>query len=463
MNLYVKKVVNRILIFTAMFVMVGALCACDSDVAPSVSSQDTGFMAALPGNYDSMDTAVVVKKDTENSTIQFMTLAIGKYYTLSYDGATTFADKYGNALSLAQVREGDVVDVTFMRSRKRLNSLAVSADMFSYSGVEEFTIHDSGRKITYAGEDYSLSQDIVIIGEKGKCELIDINSVDTLCLIGKDHTIYSIIIEKGHGYLRLAGQSFFVGGWLEVDQSYFYKVEEDMLIPVPTGNISVSISGGGSQGTETITIETGCEYEWDVSKWQAEAQQGTIYFTVDPYNSSVLIDDTEVDVTEAVVLDYGLHQLTVSAEGYITVTKYIKVSADVAYLSVDLEKEGSNSDDTETVSVNSVSDNSVSGNSSAGGDTSQNAETQTGVPTTSVYTTTSDRGLVYIDGPANVEVYLDGVYVGVSPVSFEKPENSAVVTLRLSGYQTRSYTLSFSDDNKDETYSFSDLIAIGDN
>ena len=67
---------------------------------------------------------------------------------------------------------------------------------------------------------------------------------------------------------------------------------------------------------------------------------------------------------------------------------------------------------------------------------------------------------VFIDAPADVEVYVDGNYIGIAPISFPKVEGSIVVTLRLAGYQTRSYTLSIDGQEKDINYSFSSLLTI---
>ena len=68
---------------------------------------------------------------------------------------------------------------------------------------------------------------------------------------------------------------------------------------------------------------------------------------------------------------------------------------------------------------------------------------------------------VYIEAPQGVEVYVDGSYVGIAPVSFPKTEGSVVITLRRSGYQTRSYTITLDDSEKDVNYSFSELQTIG--
>ena len=78
------------------------------------------------------------------------------------------------------------------------------------------------------------------------------------------------------------------------------------------------------------------------------------------------------------------------------------------------------------------------------------------------YLSSSEKYKVYIDAPDGVEAYLDGSYVGVTPVSFNKEPGSHVVTLRKSGYQTRSYTLQIDEEEKDVNYSFTDLIQLED-
>jgi len=71
--------------------------------------------------------------------------------------------------------------------------------------------------------------------------------------------------------------------------------------------------------------------------------------------------------------------------------------------------------------------------------------------------TITDYYKVYIDAPENVEVYLDGNYVGISPCSFRKVAGTHVITLRKTGYESRSYTVQIDDEEKDFSYSFVDL------
>ena len=72
---------------------------------------------------------------------------------------------------------------------------------------------------------------------------------------------------------------------------------------------------------------------------------------------------------------------------------------------------------------------------------------------------TSSYYKVYIDAPTDVEIYLDGNYVGISPCSFKKTSGTHVITLRKEGYVNRSYTVLVDSEEKDISYSFADLIA----
>ena len=139
------------------------------------------------------------------------------------------------------------------------------------------------------------------------------------------------------------------------------------------------------------------------------------------------------------------------AEGYQTVTQYIKVGQENATIQVTLEKQGTKE---ETVSSNDTGN--ISTNTTVSANTTVPSNT-----TVSSNTTASTSGYkVTIDAPTGVEVYIDGNYVGISPISFKKVEGVHVVTLRKTGYSTRSYTINVDSEKKDASFSFSDLTII---
>ncbi len=461
----------RLLLCFGTVLLAGCGQIAETGAGDQQGEYDTGFVAAASGNYDSRDTAIVIGKNTEASTITFKNMELGKYYTLNYDGATSYYDKYGQALSLEQVRVGEIVSVDFLHRAKRLDSLRLSSEVFAFDWVEQFSMETGSREMLLNNETYKLAQDVVVITENGIGDRMDINEADVLRVSGHDHMIESIVIERGHGYLRLANDSFFIGGFLEVDHSKIYQVSEDMLLPVPEGTYEVTISNAGCSGTETITVVRNEEYEWDVSEWQGEAKYGVLVFTVSPSNAKVYIDGRRVDTDAEQELAYGIHQMVVVAEGYQTISKYIRVGEEYSNMDITMEWGGGTSASDNNISSNqeeTVSGNDVSGNTLSGNQVSSNVPSGSAVSAnTSAGGTSSDRTpvsasgyKVTIEGPEGVEVFKDGSYIGLAPVSFPKEAGSYIIILRKNGCQTRSYTITVDDSAKDVSYSFSALLPI---
>lgn len=145
-----KRTVMGILILACTL---GLLTACsvkpDSQTgqpAPAAPQEQpgTGFVPAGPNSYDSADTAVVVKRDAKESTVTLLNLDLGRNYTLSVEGTSNLYDKFGEPMSLEQIRLGDIVDVTFLRSKKRVNTMQISPLSWEYADASRYEI-DLGR------------------------------------------------------------------------------------------------------------------------------------------------------------------------------------------------------------------------------------------------------------------------------------------------------------------------------
>lgn len=422
---------QRIKIGLLSLILIFAFGGCGNTSAPSQSKEsadagkkDTGFVLTGPGTFDSADTAIVTRIDEEDQTITFFNTMVGKKYTLVYDGATAYSDKYGEALSLAQISEGDIVDITFLRSKKRLDTMKLSADCWIAQSIERYEINTTRHDVSIGSDIYKITADTLIFSEGEQIDWMDLNAADVLSFQGIDSTIYSIVVEKGHGYLRLEGDENFIGGWIEVGQTLIKQISEDMLLTVPEGSYEVNINHGSSGGTKSVVISRNEEYTLDISDFKVEEPKvGQVVFALTPFNATLYVDGEKVDASMPVSLEYGVHQLIAVAPGYSTVKSYFKVAAASGGLEVIMEKET----EKEEQSSSSSSSSTVS------------------------------RFVVRIDGPEDVEVYLNGNYIGTSPVSFGKEAGTHIITLRKTGYETRSYTIEVDSEEKDIAYSFADL------
>lgn len=400
------------------------------DATPSPQRIETGFELTGPDSFDSADTAILVDQDAQENTLTFLNLDLGKRYTLSLDGTTRLDDKYGDAISFDQLEKGDIVDIRFLKSKKHLTSLKLSDRAWIYEGASRYEINTVRGEVSIGSETYKLTSNTQFLSEGRNIESMDLNPSDVLTFAGIDSQVLTIRVDKGHGYLRLENDENFVGGWIEIGQAQVQRITEDMLIPVPEGSYQVYISHRGGGGVKNVEIRRNEETLLDIGDLEVpEPQSGMVLFSLTPSSAELYIDGEPVDPSGPVTLEYGLHQMIVRAAGYQSVTQYIRVGQESAAVDVELDANETTETDTESSEESSQSE------------------------------VTDNYYKVYIDAPEGAEVYLDGNYMGISPCSFAKTEGTHVVTLRKTGYTTRSYTIQVDGEQKDISFSFAELVS----
>lgn len=134
------------------------------------------------------------------------------------------------------------------------------------------------------------------------------------------------------------------------------------------------------------------------------------------------MDNEIIKTTYPVRLSLGLHMVTAEAQGYDSLSEYIQVDGEnTLTVKMDLSEQT-------TVSENSISPES---------------EVQ--------------EAQITIEAPGGADVYQDNLYMGIAPVTYPKTPGEHTITLRKTGYITRSHNIIVADDGKDATYSFPDL------
>ncbi len=390
---------------------------------------DTGFVLTGPDSFDSADTAILVNRNEEDDTLTFLNLELGRKYTLSMDGTTRLYDRYGEAVTVGQFEKGDIVDITFLKTKKHLTTMQLSGQAWVYEDVQWYEMNTAKGEVTIGSDLYKLTSNTQYLSAGRSIEPMDLNAADVLSFQGIDKQVLTVRVEKGHGYLRLKNDENFVGGWIEIGQSIIQRITEDMLLTVPEGSYEVNISNKGGGGVKNVVIRRNEESMLDIGDLEIpEPQKGMVLFSLSPSDAELYIDGDKVDASGPITLEYGLHQFIARASGYQSITQYIRVAQESTGVNVVLETLGSG----------------------AGEESSSSGSTSTD--------TLDDYYKVYVDAPAGAEVYLDGNYVGVSPCSFKKVEGVRVITLRKSGYETRSYTVNIDNAEKDLSYSFADLV-----
>ncbi len=395
-------------------------------------------------------TAILTEADYEEKYLILKDPESDKQARLSYDGTTEFIDRYGQGITAKELEYGEVVDVAFSEKNGILKSLTSDTDTWIMTDVNKYSVDEKKGIFTVSGEAYKFTQDLYIYSDETRGEWMNITDLDTLTVRGKDRRIYSVVVKKGHGYIRITNDSYFVGGWIEVGTEVIKPITEDMLLMVPEGDFHVTLTKGGYLGEEDVSIERNKETILDLSRIEIEEVAiGHVEFNIEPDFAQLFVDGDITEHEERVPLEYGIHTIRIEAAGYKPVTTSIKIGSEYANvdISLDLDESGESGENT-------------------GSSASSPSPAPTAVPNpqvtnapSSTYNTNVISGVkkLYVEQPPGADVYLDGNYIGIAPVSTNKVTGNHVITLSKSGYETKSYSVTIENDGNDITFSFSEL------
>ncbi len=385
--------------------------------------------------------------DSENYLIDFYELGSSEIKSLYYDGSTVITDRYGQPLSMVQLQNGDMIHVAYNSTISKAGSITLMPESFSHSDITRYSVENNGTQMSIGDDKYNIDPNSHVFSEGAEITIDQLLTHDGITIQGIDHTIYSVRVDDGHGYLELKGEDALIGGWIEIGQTLISQISDDMLFTVPEGDYTVRLTNPGIEEYRDVTIQRNQITTLDLSAIHSpEPEKGIITFDIKPETAVTEIDGKTIDTSFKIKLPVGVHELKISATGYSTVTEYFEVTGDDLTISIDLIKiteEQTTSYAVPTATPDLTS--SVSGNSLT---TDNNGN---GYNDRRLY------GNIIIDSPNAADVYEDNVYKGRIPVIYPKKAGSHVLTLRKPGYVTVSYTINVPDDGRDQKYAFPEM------
>ncbi len=384
------------------------------------SESETESITEDGKRYSNEDLVIIKAIDLDKLQVTVQRIKDGSEYILNYTSGTSIQSKYGNEMLMSQVRIGEIADVYYNGGTQKLISIRESDKAWENTTVTKWKVSYDYNKIEIGGVAYKYDEKLFIDSNGKAIDIREVSSVDKLIVKGIDKQIYSVIVEKGHGYIKLTDTTNMVGGMIEVGTEIMTVITQDMIILAPEGEYTITASKSGVGGSTTVTVLRDDEVSVSLSSFQGEiTRNGSVNFTVKPdgIEARMYIDGTKVDYTTLVDLSYGKHKVVIKSDLYDDYTAYITV--DSIYINKTFDVSGSTSDETTTAETSKV-------------DTTYNNK-------------------VTVSTPIGASLYLDGVLIGTIPVTFTKVSGSHVMILRQTGYDTVVYNSEFSEDSKDVT------------
>ncbi len=395
-------------------------------------------------SYNVTDIAVLVGKDTDNGRLSLRSKDTGAVYSVNYNGGTKIKSKYGNDIILEKVDIGDIVEAHYIQGTNKLVELLLSDKAWENTMAVNIDVNYDKQILTIGSSNYAYNDNLFIYSNGKELDIRELSGIDELTVRGYDNTALSIVVNKGHGFVKLIDADNYVDGIIEFGTEVITRIEKDMIIAVPEGEHNVVVSKNGLGGEKTVLVERGLESVITFDEFEQPVNRyGSVNFIIEPEDAEALlyIDNVLTEYEELVNLTYGEHSVIVTSNNYDTYMKTITVLS--AYTTVNINMSGEQEEDTDKTTEN---------------DGEQASTENTSETDTDVEELDDGDESINVNSPEGASVYFDGVYKGVAPVSFSKISGEHVIILSKDGYETKMYTIDVVSDGEDMDISLPDML-----
>lgn len=361
------------------------------ETPPVVTSEKIGVIRSIESGKDA---AVSIYSISENKT-----------YNLTAAPITQLNDKYGGNMLISEFERGDVVNFTFDEETNKLVTLIENSDTWEYDNISNVKINQELKLLTKDNKDFKYSDLTVVKYNNNDYDITKIDPVDVITIKGYRDNVYYVNIEKSHGYIQVTNFDKLKEGVIEVDTDIYKALEISEKIKVSDGEHKVVIQSTNSEPfTKEITVNAGETYVLDLSS--VKSKTGVLLIKTNVTDYTLYINSIMEFSREPLTLDYGAYTVRIEKEGYLPYETQLSVDRSQIVLNAELTKE----------------------------------ETKNDVKMIKLELSTN---------PPGANVYIDNMYVGISPVTKEIVEGSHSITIKLNGYSdTVLNSLSINDDNR---------------
>lgn len=404
--------------------------------------------------------AIVAEVNTDDSVIVLCRLGSKDFEEYTYSGATNMTTGYGRAITASLLKPGDFVTVS-RTAQNRIISLTGMANVSVYKGVRNLVNERDIKRMSIGEAVYRYDDSLLVLNDGYFVSPDTLYKSDVLSLYSIDGFVYMLKVTTGHGYLRLANDSAFIGGTLFIGTGLTVQITEDLLLTLQEGTYPITAENGDLKGTGTLLVSRDKTAVFDLAPFSPEpVEYCNVRFTIDPGFANLYIDGILTPYTQPVPVTYGEHYIEAVLSGYTTYEGLLYTSKPSASVDISLSvapaapaaEDLMYDPDAATPSPEPVGDDPYA-------DIEDNTTDDTPSPTP-VSGTSDDLSLI-IHCTEGTAVYVNDVYKGVikdGSLILDKPVGTVSLRLTLEGYITRNYTVSLDDDGEDAELTFPAMV-----
>ncbi|GMQ64718.1 PEGA domain-containing protein [Vallitalea maricola] len=351
---------------------------------------------------------VVQKVDTVNDTLTIFNIDSNESATLNMDSAVDIQDEYGSLMTLIQFNKGDMIETKYDKDKMRPEYVHKTAITWKRNKIKGVVVDKEKNTIAIGNDNYNYTGELVTIFNGNPFDINDLTEEDEVTLLGYKDTVWTIIMENGHGYIQLKNHSNFIGGTLQIGTNKTVDIKDVTLVPVSVGVHDIIVTN--DQATYETEVMVDKDQKVVVNVKDATPKKGMVQFSVAQEGVSFSINgEVYSDFSEPIPLDYGNYIVKVVKDNYVDWEKELIVNKSFTTFEINLEKK----------------------------------------PT-----------YIHVDSPVGVDIYIDGNYIGEIPITTPINPGEHTITLRKDGYYSTMHQLVIEDNGEDAYYTLPKLSKI---
>ena len=260
-------------------------------------------------------TGVVKKIDTAAQKITFYNVSFNTVEEYQYSGGTEILSQNSVDKSMSQVEPGQVYRYVTGSGSQMLTRMQEASDIQQLQEAS-VTVDAEKKQITVNGDTtYAYTDNLVVLSDGESIEPLEILDSDQVTFRGVKGLAYSLVVTKGHGYIKPTGYKDFLGGTLTVEGEAIVPVSKEMLLMVPEGQQKMSMVNGDLTGEVEVQVKRGQVTKVDMKKYQSQMPDtARVTFEIQPQGAELYVNGSLTDYSKKVPLKYGNHSIKVVLE-----------------------------------------------------------------------------------------------------------------------------------------------------
>lgn len=372
----------------------------DTSSDTDIESPNNEAAAEISGTLEGDLTLTGVILKAARSQMDVIDIENDKEYIIFIDDQTVLKDEYGNPIIISEFSEGDIAELSINSNSSKALSVKKSSnpEVWERKSISNAKIDTSGKTMEIGYETFKISDDTVItpLG----VSLSSITNNDVLTVAGYKDKVWKIDVLKQHGTLVIENKSKIKDGTIEIGYEVYRSLDDTDKIQVLEGNYSVIVKGENIDPyISDISIKSGQTHTLDLNN--VPVKSGILILRVNDQDYRLFVNDVqESNSSEPITLDYGVYNLRVEKDGYVSWTGSVNINQPTVNVTANLTKQ---------VLMGTV-----------------NVETI----------------------PEGGNVFIDNVLIGVAPAKTKVEYGEHTLTVKKDGYNDMSITIYVDAENR---------------